>query len=166
MVTGGGDAAGKGHAVAEAILARSRAIFKALKIPDFTKTYITAFGNDESYGANASKTKPREVALWMAVQHPDKKALDIWAREIASAGTGMAPGLCQLIGGRPKPSPCLKLFSFLFPKTHLPAKIQLDESTVDYLIENDQVTDVIHAGKSQESESLNLNVEVGDMTYR
>jgi len=53
----------------------------------------------------------------------------------------------------------------LFPKTHLPAKIQLDESTVDYLIENDQVTDVIHAGKSQESESLNLNVEVGDMTY-
>ena len=159
---GGGDAAGKGHAVADAILARSRAIFKALKMPDFTNTYITAFGNDESYGANAkSKTKPREVALWMAVQHPDKKALDIWAREIASAGTGMAPGLCQLVGGRPKPSPCLKLFSFLFPKTHLPAKIQVDENSVEYLMKNDEVTDVLHAGKSQEI----LKVEVGDMTY-
>jgi len=28
----------------------------------------------------------------MAVQHSDKKALEIWAREIASSGTGMTPG--------------------------------------------------------------------------
>jgi hypothetical protein len=28
----------------------------------------------------------------MAVQHSDTKALEIWAREIASSGTGMTPG--------------------------------------------------------------------------
>jgi hypothetical protein len=28
----------------------------------------------------------------MSVRHADKKAVDIWAREIASSGTGMAPG--------------------------------------------------------------------------
>ena len=93
---------------------------------DFTDTYVTAIGNEESYGKNASKYEPREAALWMAVQHPDKKALDIWAREIASAGTGMAPGLCQLVGGRPKPAPCLKLFSFLYPKSKLPAVINIE----------------------------------------
>ena len=26
--------------------------------------------------------------MWMSVKHKEKKALDIWAREIASAGTG------------------------------------------------------------------------------
>ena len=69
----------------------------------------------------------------MSVQHKDKNALNLWAREIASAGTGMAPGLCQLVGGRPKVSPCLKLFSFLFPKTSLPATIQLNEDQITYL---------------------------------
>ncbi len=68
----------------------------------------------------------RETALWMCLAHQDKKALDIWAREIASAGTGMAPGMCMLVGGRPKPSPCLKLFSYLYPKVDLPAKVTLD----------------------------------------
>ena len=78
------------------------------------------------------KAKPREVAMWMSVKHKEKKALDIWAREIASAGTGMAPGLSALVGGRPKPSPCLKLFSFLYPKSMLPATIQLDDQQIEY----------------------------------
>ncbi len=114
---------------------RSRAIFKHMKLDDFTKTHVTAIGSEDSFGANkyAGINTPRETALWMAVQHKDKKALDIWAREIASSGTGMAPGLCQMVGGRPKPSPCLKLFSFLYPKQSLPAKIQLDDQTVDYI---------------------------------
>lgn len=52
----------------------------------------------------------------MSVHHRDKKALDIFAREIAAAGTGMAPGLSSLVGGRPKPSPLLCLHSFLIKK--------------------------------------------------
>ena len=40
----------------------------------------------------------------------------MWAREIASSGTGMAPGLCGMVGGRPKATPCLRLHSFLYPK--------------------------------------------------
>ena len=71
--------------------------------------------------------------MWMSVKHKEKKALDIWAREIASAGTGMAPGLSALVGGRPKPSPCLKLFSFLYPKSMLPATIQLNDQQIEYL---------------------------------
>ena len=33
------------------------------------------------------------------------------------------PGITAAIGGRPKPSPCLKLFSFLYPKNDLNASI-------------------------------------------
>ncbi len=63
----------------------------------------------------------------MSLCHQDKRALDIWAKEIASAGTGMAPGLCQLVGGRPKANPCLKLYSFLYPKRELPATITVGD---------------------------------------
>ena len=48
---------------------------------DFDDTYVTAIGDEESFGKNA-KAKPREVAMWMSVKHKEKKALDIWAREI------------------------------------------------------------------------------------
>ena len=37
-----------------------------------------------------------------------------------------------MVGGRPKPSPCLKLFSFLYPKTRLPALVTLDDQTLTY----------------------------------
>ena len=65
----------------------------------------------------------------MCLTHPEKRALDVWAKEIASAGTGMAPGLCMLVGGRPKPIPCLKLFSYLYPKKELPATVTLGDKT-------------------------------------
>ena len=56
-------------------------------------------------------------------------------------------GLCSLVGGRPKPSPCLKLFSFLYPKSLLPATVTLDDQIKTYVapifdqkVEKDQVT--------------------------
>jgi hypothetical protein len=85
-IIGGGQAAAKGKAVADAIVTRSRAIFKHLNMADFDATYITSIGTEESFGKPLNQP-PRESTLWMAVQHKEKKALDIWAREIASSGT-------------------------------------------------------------------------------
>lgn len=39
--------------------------------------------------------------MWIGVQHQQKEALEIFSREVAPAGTGMAPGQTTLIGGRP-----------------------------------------------------------------
>ena len=51
-----------------------------------------------------------------------------------------------MVGGRPKPSPCLKLFSFLYPKSLLPATVTLDDKIKTYVapifdqkVEKDQV---------------------------
>ena len=118
------------------------------------------------------KAKPREVAMWMSVKHKEKKALDIWAREIASAGTGMAPGLSALVGGRPKPSPCLKLFSFLYPKSMLPATIQLDDQQIEYLCQNSSNANVessASAGNELEPETEilqgSITYTLGDLAY-
>ena len=74
---------------------RSRGIFAKLGLKDFDQIHVAVIGAEDNFGAKFKKPGPgpRDVALWMAVQHPDKKALEIWAREIASSGTGMAPGI-------------------------------------------------------------------------
>ena len=68
----------------------------------------------------------------MSVKHQNKKALDIWAKEIAACGTGGTPGITAVVGGRPKASPCLKLFSFLYPKQKLDASITINGQTETY----------------------------------
>ncbi|CAI8020918.1 hypothetical protein GBAR_LOCUS12463 [Geodia barretti] len=73
--------------------------------------------------------------MWLGVRHTHKQALGIFSRELAPAGTGMAPGFTSLIGGRPSVSPVLRLFSFLYPKNKLPVSIHLNGElvkTLDY----------------------------------
>merc|ERR1719204_1953270 len=63
----------------------------------------------------------------MAVKHQDKRAIQMWAKEIAAAGTGGTPGITAVVGGRPKPSPCLKLYSFLQSKSSMPATATVND---------------------------------------
>ncbi|XP_077867885.1 uncharacterized protein LOC102801419 [Saccoglossus kowalevskii] len=121
-------AAEKARRTGEAILKRTRRMFKQLGITDYTKTLIQVIGSEQTYGPHAYiDNNPREVALWLAAHHSNKKALEILAREVAPAGTGMAPGLMSLVGGRPKVSPVLKLFSFLHPKDKIQVKVHMDD---------------------------------------
>jgi len=125
---GGGNASKKAQVIADATLKRTRRIFSKLKIPDFEKTYVQILGSEQSFGKNAiTEDKfPREAVLWMSVKHQDKKAIQVWAKEIAAAGTGGTPGITAVVGGRPRPSPCLKLYSFLHPKSKMDASISVD----------------------------------------
>ena len=68
----------------------------------------------------------------MSVKHQNKKAVELWAKEIAAAGTGGTPGITAAVGGRPKPTPCLKLFSFLHPKDQVDASVIIDGQSETY----------------------------------
>lgn len=58
-------------------------------------TTIQVIGTESVYGPHASPNvlESREVTLWFAVSHSNKKALEIFSREIAPAGTGMGQHL-------------------------------------------------------------------------
>ncbi|XP_071545172.1 uncharacterized protein [Panulirus ornatus] len=130
---GGPKSREKGKKTAEAILKRCQNIFKMLKIPNFTRTHVQVLGGEDTYGAHASKGDgPREGAIWISVHHPDKKALELFSREIAAAGTGMAPGLTSIVGGRPRPSPLLCLHSFLIRKDKCKVNISMDDEDEVY----------------------------------
>jgi hypothetical protein len=122
------DAARKARRTGEAILARTRGIFKHLGLPDYTRTRIEVLGAEDIYGPHARTAATRETVLRVTVHHPVKQALEIFAREIAPAGTSWSPGTTGA-GGRPSVSPLVKLFSFTLPKGDLAPSITLDGET-------------------------------------
>jgi hypothetical protein len=116
----GPDAAAKAERTAEAWIARARASFHARGLPDFTATRIEALGAEASYGPASRARATREVLLRLVVNHPDAKALDLFAREMGMIGLGFAPGTTGFPSGRPKPTPVVRLFTCFVPKS-LPA---------------------------------------------
>lgn len=126
FLMGGIDAPEKGQVVADAILKKVAGLFEKQGMAPFRDTNVEILGSETTYGANARRADTREVVVKIAALHDDKKALGLFAREIAQAATGMAPGLSGLVGGRPKPFPRIRLFSTLVDKNAVTASIDLD----------------------------------------
>jgi hypothetical protein len=115
----GPEAAAKAEHTGEALIARARLIFAERGLADFTATHIEALGAEASYGPGSTARGTREALLRLVVVHPDAKALDLFARELGSVGISFAPGTTGIYGGRPKPTPQIRLFTFFIDKAEL-----------------------------------------------
>ncbi|XP_064637287.1 uncharacterized protein LOC135493693 isoform X2 [Lineus longissimus] len=135
-LVGGPESVMKGKKTAEAILKRTRVMFKQLGMEDYMNVNVQVIGSESTYGNQAHINYDlRESAVWIAVHHRNKKALEFFAREIAPAGTGMAPGLTTIVGGRPKVSPVLKLFSYLIPRDMVKVELSINDDHLEILEE-------------------------------
>ncbi len=124
FMMGGIDAKRKAGVVSTAILKKVSGMFEQRNIAPFTEVSVDILGTETTYGDNANTLNTREVIVKIAATHVDKKALTLFSKEIAQASTSMAPGLTGLMGGRPKVSPVIRLFSFLHPKKDLDVFVQ------------------------------------------
>jgi len=116
----GRDAAHKARRSGEALIARARMRFTTRGFGDFTATHIEVLGAESAYGVQSRALASREVILRLVVDHPDRKALDLFARELGSVGLSFAQGTTGLIGGRPKATPVVRLYTFLIDKARMP----------------------------------------------
>ena len=123
------DAARKAERSAEALVARARMIFAERKIADFSAVHVEVLGAEASYGTASRTRQVREVVLRLVVEHADPKALGLFAREIGSAGLSFAQGTAGLIGGRPKPSPVIRLYTFFIDKPRLAVTVQVGDTS-------------------------------------
>lgn len=126
FMIGGMDAKRKGERVAEAILTKCERVLAMRGAPGFTGKSVEILGTEATYGPHGRHHDAREVIVKMAVTHPVKEACLFFASEIAQAATGMAPGLSGIVGGRPKASPVVKLWSCLVRKDQVKVEIDLD----------------------------------------
>ncbi|CAJ0683865.1 acyclic terpene utilization AtuA family protein [Ralstonia wenshanensis] len=118
------DADRKAHRTAEAILERTRALFRQLGLPDYSATHIETLGSAFLFGPHQPNVPRFESVMWLAVMHPNKQALELFAREIAPAGTSWAPGTTGA-GGRPSVVPAIKQYAFLIDKARVQPRVTL-----------------------------------------
>lgn len=122
----GREAPEKAQVIADAILTKCERVLASRSVPPFSEKSVEILGIESTYGAHAIHTQSREVVVKIAVKHPLKEACMFFASEIAQASTGMAPALAGIVGGRPKASPVIKLFSFLVDKSKLNVEIDIN----------------------------------------
>lgn len=130
MMIGGVDAARKGQRVADAILARTRRMFNERDLGDYREVSVELLGAESTYGPHARHGDTREVVVKIGVAHADKKALEIFAREIFPAATAMAQGLTGFAGGRPNVQPVIRLYSCLVPKATIDIEVLLGDTRI------------------------------------
>ncbi|WP_010166491.1 acyclic terpene utilization AtuA family protein [Pseudomonas sp. PAMC 25886] len=117
------DAVAKAERVSQAIINKTSELFNQRGWAPYTDVNIELLGSEATYGPHAQRQDCREVVVKLAVRHPNKQALVLFAREIAQAATGMAPGLTGIVGGRPTVYPLIRLFSFLIDKSVCPLQV-------------------------------------------
>ncbi len=121
MVTFIGVGAGKkARAFADAAFARARNIFRQFNAGDFTETSVEVIGEETS-----------EVALKLAVKHPDAMGAGVFLKEVSGLGLATPPGMAVFSGLRPKPSPVVRLFSYTTPKSDVRATVELGDAHVE-----------------------------------
>ncbi|MEJ2602303.1 MAG: DUF1446 domain-containing protein [Gammaproteobacteria bacterium] len=127
----GDDADRKARAYGEAALCRARRRLAREGLADFTETLIEVFGDESHYGAARRVGGSREVTLKVAAKHADPNGITALLRETIGAALAAPPGLTLFSGGgRPKPSPVVRLYSFLWPKADMAVTVDVEGTTI------------------------------------
>ena len=123
----GFDADRKARRYAEVALERARDRLSCRGLPDFSETRVELIGDESYYGKQRALSGPRDVSVTIAARHPDSKALAILFREVTGMALGAPPGLTGFAGGRPKPSPVVKLFSFTYSRNDVEITVEIGD---------------------------------------
>ncbi|WP_111856403.1 acyclic terpene utilization AtuA family protein [Acinetobacter oleivorans] len=164
----GREAPQKAQVIADAILTKCERVLAMRSVPPFSEKSVEILGIESTYGAHAQALNSREVVVKIAVKHIFKEACIFFASEIAQASTGMAPALAGIVGGRPKASPVIKLFSFLIDKNQINVEIDFDGSRYPVEIPRDTSTEqfnTLAAGESAVYQGNEIEVPLIEIAH-
>jgi hypothetical protein len=119
----GGKARERARSFAENALERARRKLKSAGALGFGEELVEIVGDGSHFGSDSLESNSREVALKIAAKHQDKRALMLLLKEITGAGLAAPAGLAGFAGTRPKPSPVIRLFSFLISRSDVSISI-------------------------------------------
>ena len=114
----------KAQKFADAAIARAKKRISSSNLGEFEAISTEILGSESQFG---NKLENTEVVLKIASKHNNKQAIEIFLKEISGLSLATPPGLSSFTGaGRAKPSPIIRLFSYLTPKSDIVVKIDLD----------------------------------------
>lgn len=127
----GFEARAKAEAFADAGVEKTRAILRSMNAADFNEVCIETSG-----GESGDVPGYEEICLKAAVWHRDARAVGLFLKEMIGMALATPPGLSGFTGaGRPKPSPVVRLFSFLIGREDVPVLIDMGGDAEPYAIE-------------------------------
>lgn len=147
FVIAGRDAATRARRQGEAVLKKTRRMLQETGLGDYSKTAMQLVGTECLFGAQArpEALASREVVLRLGVHHSSREGVEIFSKEFMGAGLSMSPGLTGLSPGRPRPTPIVRLYSFLIDKDQVPADVKLGGNPI-------QCVHVVHRGGAATAE--------------
>jgi hypothetical protein len=125
------DAAGKARRAGEALIARAERMIAQAGFGPITESSIEVIGAGDTHGPEHRNDAATEAVVKIALRHPEKAALEIFALEYAPMAL-VAQGMTGFFGGRPRVAPAIGVYHLL-----------VDKSTVDVTVRvGDEVTAV------------------------
>jgi hypothetical protein len=119
-------AAAKAKSFAEAAFARARHVLRQHNLADYSETSVEVIGDDSQFGAASANPQAREVVLKIAAKHDTQAGAGALLKEISGLGLATPAGLSIFAGSRAKPSPVVRLFSFLLKKDDVSISVDID----------------------------------------
>ena len=129
----GADAEERAKGFTDGAFRRARSALRASNLGDFTETSVEVIGAESQYGNFRRDIRPREVIVKFAAKHPDAAGIRTLLKE--ATGIGLAQpsgGVGGFAGGRPKPSPVVRLFSFLVAKSKVSIRIDMGDGEMPF----------------------------------
>ena len=120
------DADKKAQMFADTCFKRARRSLAIAKLNDFTEISTEILGAESQFGNYKKINSSREVVVKLAARHTEPNGIAMLLKEITALGLSSPPGLCTFAGARAKPSPVVRLFSFLVAKSQV--NIAIDSS--------------------------------------
>lgn len=116
------EAAAKAERLAAALINRTRELFRARNLGDWTRTSVEIVGAEAAYGDKAAENarQVREVVCRVAGEHRDKAAVDIFAEESATLITTLVGATMPM---QQVAVPMQNLASFLLEKSFVALEI-------------------------------------------
>jgi hypothetical protein len=128
----GFDAARKAQKFCDNVFVRANKILRGHNLGDYSETSVELIGAESQFGEFAADHEPREVVAKIAAKHSEAAAIGILLRELTGLGLATPPGLSGFSGARAKPSPVVRLFSYLTPKAALTIEIDVDGKNIEF----------------------------------
>ena len=126
----GDQAEDRARAFARAALIRAESLLKARGAPPFSETSVETIGAEEHYGRYRRQLDTREVVLKLAARHPAAAGIGGFIKAITGLALAAPAGLSIFNAGRPRPSPVVRLFSFLIAREKVRAEVAIGGRTL------------------------------------
>ncbi|CAO1649377.1 acyclic terpene utilization AtuA family protein [Parasphingorhabdus sp. NYA22] len=128
----GFDAARKAQKFCDNVFLRANKILRGHNLGNYSETSVELIGAESQFGDYTSGHEPREVVAKIAAKHSEAAAIGILLRELTGLGLATPPGLGSFSGARAKPSPVVRLFSYLTPKAAVTIAIDVDGKKIAF----------------------------------